>query len=169
MSINKVTLLGHLGADAELKFMPSGEAVANLRLATTQKWTDKVTNEKKEQTEWHRLVCFRRLAEIAGQYCKKGKQIYVEGRLQTRKWTDEQGVERYSTEIVINELQLLGGRPEGAAESQGSEPSEQRSAPAPRPQPERQAATPPVQPQPPAHQQAPNPDGWSGFGSEIPF
>ena len=112
-SVNKVILLGNLGADPEIRHMPSGEAVANLRLATTETWKDKQSGEKKEATEWHRVVLFRRLAEVAGEYLKKGSQVYIEGRIKTRKWQDKDGQERYTTEIEGEELKMLGGRPQG--------------------------------------------------------
>ncbi|OQA31150.1 MAG: Single-stranded DNA-binding protein [Betaproteobacteria bacterium ADurb.Bin341] len=109
-SVNKVTLIGNLGADPETRFMPSGDPICNLRLATTDSYKDKSSGERKETTEWHRIVMFGRLAEIAGQYLKKGSQVYIEGRIQTRKWTDKEGQERYSTEIVANEMKMLGKR-----------------------------------------------------------
>jgi single-strand DNA-binding protein len=108
--INKVILIGNLGADPETRAMPSGTTVANLRIATSESWRDKQTGEQQERTEWHRVALFGRLAEIAGEYLKKGSQVYIEGSLRTRKWQDKQGNERYSTEIVGNELQMLGGR-----------------------------------------------------------
>ncbi len=108
--INKVILVGNLGADPEVKYMPSGAAVANISLATAESWKDKQTGEKQERTEWHRVVFFSRLAEIAGEYLRKGSQVYVEGRLQTRKWQDKNGQDRYTTEIVANDMQMLGGR-----------------------------------------------------------
>lgn len=108
--INKVILIGNIGADPEIRYMPSGAAVATLSLATTESWKDKQTGEKQERTEWHRVVCFNRLGEIAGEYVKKGSRIYIEGRLQTRKWQDAQGQERYTTEIIANEMQLLDSR-----------------------------------------------------------
>ena len=108
--INKVILIGNLGADPETRAMPSGTTVANLRVATSESWRDKQTGEQQERTEWHRVALFGRLAEIAGEYLRKGSQVYIEGSLRTRKWQDKQGNERYSTEIVGNELQMLGGR-----------------------------------------------------------
>jgi len=110
-SINKVMLIGNLGADPELRFMPSGEAVCTIRLATTEKWKDKSTGELREATEWHRVVLFRRRAEIAAQYLRKGSQVYIEGRLQTRKWQDKEGRDRYTTEIEGRDLTFLGSRP----------------------------------------------------------
>jgi single-strand DNA-binding protein len=117
--INKVILIGNLGADPETRAMPSGTTVANLRVATSESWRDKQTGEQQERTEWHRVALFGRLAEIAGEYLRKGSQVYIEGSLRTRKWQDKQGNERYSTEIVGNELQMLGGRG-GAAGAPGA-------------------------------------------------
>jgi single-strand DNA-binding protein len=114
--VNKVILVGHLGQDPEVKFMQNGNAVTNLTLATSESWKDKNTGEKKEKTEWHRVVIFGKLAEIAGEYLKKGSQIYIEGALQTRKWTDKAGVDKYTTEVVVNiggVMQMLGGKQEG--------------------------------------------------------
>lgn len=111
--INKVILVGHLGQDPEVKYMPSGSAVANVSLATTESWKDKNTGEKKDKTEWHKVVFYARLAEIVGQYLRKGSQVYVEGRLQTRKWQDKTGQDRYTTEIVASEMQMLGGKGSG--------------------------------------------------------
>lgn len=111
-SINKVILVGNLGADPETRFTASGDAVANIRLATTDSWKDKQTGEKKEFTEWHRVVFYKRLAEIVGQYLKKGSQVYIEGRIKTRKWQDKDGQDRYTTEIEATELQMLGGKSE---------------------------------------------------------
>ncbi len=108
--INKVILVGHLGADPETRAMPSGTTLANLRIATSESWRDKQSGEQQERTEWHRVVLFGRLGEIAAEYLKKGSQVYIEGSLRTRKWQDKQGQERYSTEIVGNEMQMLGGR-----------------------------------------------------------
>jgi single-strand DNA-binding protein len=108
--VNKVILVGNLGADPEVRYMPNGGAVANVTVATTESWKDKQSGENQEKTEWHRVVFFARLAEIVGEYLKKGSQIYVEGRLQTRKWQDKNGQDRYTTEIVANEMQMLGSR-----------------------------------------------------------
>src|ERR1700726_3452581 len=112
--INKVILIGNLGADPETRAMPSGTTVANLRIATSESWRDKTSGEQQERTEWHRVALFGRLAEIASEYLRKGSQVYIEGSLRTRKWQDKQGNERFSTEIVGNELQMLGGRGGGA-------------------------------------------------------
>ncbi|NCA72909.1 MAG: single-stranded DNA-binding protein, partial [Sphingobacteriia bacterium] len=103
--INKVILIGNLGADPEIRYTPSGDAVATLRIATSETWKDKQTGERMERTEWHRVILWRRLAEIAGQYLHKGSKVYIEGKLQTRKWTDQSGQDRYTTEIVGNEMQ----------------------------------------------------------------
>ena len=108
--VNKVILIGNLGRDPEVRYSPSGSAVANVTLATSESWKDKNSGEKQEKTEWHRVVFFGRLAEIAGEYLKKGSQVFVEGRLQTRKWQDKEGKDRYTTEIVANEMQMLGSR-----------------------------------------------------------
>ena len=113
--VNKVILVGNLGADPETRAMPSGSTVANLRIATSESWRDKTSGEQQERTEWHRVALFGRLAEIASEYLKKGSQVYIEGSLRTRKWQDKQGQERFSTEIVGNELQMLGGRGGGGA------------------------------------------------------
>ncbi|MBV8622986.1 MAG: single-stranded DNA-binding protein [Herbaspirillum sp.] len=116
-SVNKVIIVGNLGRDPETRYMPNGEAVTNIAVATTESWKDKNSGEKKELTEWHRITFYRKLAEIAGQYLKKGSQIYVEGRLQTRKWQDKEGVERYTTEIIADTMQMLGGRQGGGGGS----------------------------------------------------
>ena len=109
-SVNKVILVGNLGRDPETRYMPDGAALTNVSVATSYQWTDKASGEKKEETEWHRVVFRARLAEIAGEYLKKGSQIYVEGRLRTRKWQDKNGNDRYTTEIIASEMQMLGGR-----------------------------------------------------------
>lgn len=115
-SVNKVILLGNLGRDPEVRYLPSGSAVCNLRIATTDSWKDKASGERKEATEWHSVVLFDKLAEIAGEYLRKGRSVYIEGRLQTRKWQDkETGADRYSTEIRGDVMQMLGGREGGAA------------------------------------------------------
>ena len=129
-SVNKVILVGNLGADPETKYLPSGDAVTNIRIATTDKWKDKASGEMKEATEWHRIAFFGRLAEIAGEYLKKGSQVYVEGSLRTRKWQDKEGQDRYTTEIRADSMQMLGSRG-GAGEPRGEsrgEPAAQRSA-----------------------------------------
>ena len=123
MSVNKVILIGRLGKDPETRYMTSGEAVTNATLATSENWKDK-SGEKQEKTEWHNLVFYRRLAEIAGEYLKKGSQIFVEGKLQTRKWQDKEGKDRYTTEIVVNEMTMLGGKRD-VAETGHAEETEQ--------------------------------------------
>jgi single-strand DNA-binding protein len=117
--INKVILIGHLGADPETKALPSGTSVANISVATTENFKDKQSDQWQERTEWHRVALFGRLAEVAGEYLRKGSQVYIEGRLRTRKWQDKQGNDRYSTEIVANDMQMLGSRGGGGA---GAEP-----------------------------------------------
>lgn len=136
-SVNKVILVGNLGKDPEMRYMPNGDAVCNITVATTETWTDKASGEKKEATEWHRVAFFRRLAEIAGQYLKKGSQVYVEGALKTRKWQDKDGQDRYTTEIIADEMKMLGKR-EGMSDAPPREsgggrpaarPAAQNSAP----------------------------------------
>jgi single-strand DNA-binding protein len=140
MSVNKVILVGRLGKDPETRYMTNGEAVTNATLATSENWKDK-SGEKQEKTEWHNLVFYRRLAEIAGEYLKKGSQVYVEGKLQTRKWQTKEGQDRYTTEIIVNEMQMLGSKSgsgsfevvennKPAASSSGSAAPAARSAPA---------------------------------------
>ena len=134
MSVNKVILVGRLGKDPETRYMTSGEAVTNVTLATSENWKDK-SGEKQERTEWHNLVFYRRLAEVAGEYLKKGSQIYVEGKIQTRKWQDkETGKDRYTTEIIVNEMQMLGSKAGGGSfEVVENQSAPSRSAPAARP------------------------------------
>jgi len=129
--INKVILVGNLGKDPEVRYMPNGNAIANITLATTESWKDKQTGETQEKTEWHRVVLFRRLGEIAGEYLKKGSQVYIEGKLQTRKWQDNTGNDRYTTEIIANEMQMLGGRGGGGGGSSGFSSSESTESRAP--------------------------------------
>ncbi len=136
-SVNKVILIGNLGKDPETRYMPNGEAVTNITLATTENWKDK-SGEKQEKTEWHRVTFYRKLAEIAGEYLKKGRPVYVEGRLETRKWTDKAGVERYTTEIIASDMKMLGSKPgsssfevvdreEGASASASAKPAAAKS------------------------------------------
>jgi len=126
-SVNKVILVGNLGADPETKYLPSGDAVTNIRIATTDKWKDKASGEMKEATEWHRIAFFGRLAEIAGEYLKKGSQVYVEGSLRTRKWQDKDGQDRYTTEIRADSMQMLGAR-SGGGEPRGESRGEPMAA-----------------------------------------
>lgn len=155
-SVNKVILIGNLGKDPEVRYAPSGSAMCNVTLATSRQWKDKTSGEKQEETEWHRVVFYDRLAEIAGEFLKKGRPVYVEGRLKTRKWTDKEGVEKYTTEIVADQMQLLGGR-----EGQGGDDAGggQRSAPAPRPAASRPAAA--VAPK--------SSTGFDDMDDDIPF
>jgi single-strand DNA-binding protein len=155
-SVNKVIIVGNLGRDPEMRTFPSGDQVANVTVATTDKWKDKQSGEMKEATEWHRIVFNGRLAEIAGQYLRKGSQVYVEGSLRTRKWTDQSGVEKYSTEIRADQMQMLGQRQGG---DQGDDGGQSR-APAPAPRPQQRNAP------------APAPRASSGFDDmddDIPY
>ena len=125
--INKVIIVGNLGADPDSRAMPSGNAVTNISVATSESWNDRDTGEKQEKTEWHRVVFFNRLAEIAAQYLKKGSQVYVEGKLQTRKWEDKEGNERWTTEVVANQMQMLGDRMSGDMSNDNSSSSQSTS------------------------------------------
>ena len=126
--INKVIIVGNLGNDPEIRTMPNGEAVANISVATSEAWTDKNTGERREVTEWHRIVFYRKLAEICGQYLKKGAQVYIEGRLRTRKWQDQNGQDRYTTEIQGDVMQMLGTRPQSADGANNPQPMPQQDA-----------------------------------------
>lgn len=161
-SVNKVILIGNLGRDPEVRYTPSGAAVCNMSLATTRNWKDKNSGERVEETEWHRVVLYDRLAEIAGEYLKKGRQVYVEGRLKTRKWTDKDGVEKYTTEIVATEMTLLGTRDGmgGGGEAMGDDDGGSRPVPA-RPAPA---------PRAPAPRPAPkSATGFDDMDDDIPF
>ena len=165
-SVNKVIVLGNLGKDPEVRYTPSGSAVCNLRIATTRNWKNKDSGEKMEETEWHSVVLYDRQAEIAGEYLKKGRPVYVEGRLKTRKWTDKEGMERYTTEIVADSMQLLGGREGagggGAEEEGGAGGYTERSAPQQRPAPAARPA--------PASRPAPKAaTGFDNMDDDIPF
>lgn len=164
--VNKVILVGTCGQDPEVKYLPNGNAVTNLSLATSEQWTDKQTGQKVEKTEWHRVSMFGKVAEIAGEYLRKGSQVYIEGKLQTREW-EKDGIKRYTTEIVVDmqgTMQLLGGRPQ-QADQQGGNGSQQQ---APRQQAPRQQSSPQQRPQPP--QQAPQPaQDFDSFDDDIPF
>jgi single-strand DNA-binding protein len=131
-SVNKVIVVGNLGRDPETRYMPDGAAITNVSVATSFQWTDKASGEKKEETEWHRVVFRGKLAEVAGEYLKKGSQVYVEGRLRTRKWQDKEGQEKYTTEIVADRMQMLGSRA-GSGEPRGEAPLESKAAAEPRP------------------------------------
>jgi single-strand DNA-binding protein len=159
--LNKVTLIGNLGADPEVRYMPVGDAVANITLATSMRWKDKQTGERKESTEWHRVVFFRRLAEIAGEYLKKGSQVYIEGHLRTRKWQDQNGQDRYTTEIVADEMHMLGSRSGGTSSFGGEQAPAGYSAPSSRSQQ-------PVQ-QNNSGSMPPSPPAYDDFDDDIPF
>jgi single-strand DNA-binding protein len=131
--VNKVILIGNLGRDPEVRYSPNGGAIANITLATSEAWKDKNTGEQVEKTEWHRVVFFRRLAEIAGEYLKKGSKVYIEGKLQTRKWQDKDGNDRYTTEVVANEMQMLDSRGGSASYSQDESPAAQPMSQEPAP------------------------------------
>ncbi|MEY0970953.1 single-stranded DNA-binding protein [Providencia huaxiensis] len=128
--VNKVILIGHLGQDPEIRYMPTGGAVANLTLATSESWRDKQSGEMREKTEWHRVCIFGKLAEIAGEYLKKGSQVYIEGSLQTRKWQDQSGQDRYTTEVVVNiggSMQMLGGNNQAGSQQPARQPQQQQA------------------------------------------
>jgi single-strand DNA-binding protein len=161
--LNKVTLIGRLGADPEVRHMPTGGAVANITLATNFRWKDKQTGERKESTEWHRVVFFNRLADIAGEYLKKGSQIYVEGRLQTRKWQGQDGQDRYTTEIIATEMHMLDSRSGGTASFGGEQPSAGYSN-----APSSRSAYQPVQ-QNNSGSMPPSPPAYDDFDDDIPF
>lgn len=153
--VNKMILLGNLGKDPEVRYQPSGGAVANLTVATSEQWRDKSTGENKEVTEWHRVVIFGKLAEVAGEYLRKGSQVYIEGQLRTRKWQAQDGTEKYTTEVVVNvggTLQMLGGKQEGG---QGNRPQQNQQQ---RPQQQDGQSTPPANNEPPID-----------FDDNIPF
>jgi len=124
--VNKVILVGNLGADPDTRYMPSGKAVTNIRIATSESWKDKQTGDQQERTEWHSIVLYDKLGEIAGEYLRKGSQVYIEGKLQTRKWQDKEGKDRYTTEIIASQMQMLGGKPQG---ERSAKPQQERSAP----------------------------------------
>ncbi|ODS23303.1 single-stranded DNA-binding protein [Candidatus Endobugula sertula] len=164
--VNKVTIVGNLGQDPDVKYMPSGGAVTNISVATSESWKDKQTGQPQERTEWHRIVFFNRLAEIAGEYLKKGSQVYIEGSLRTRKWQDQSGQDRYTTEIVANEMQMLGSRQGGGM---GGDPGYDQSYGGGMAVP--QAATPQA---PPQRAAVPTPPpapaaGMDSFDDDIPF
>jgi len=196
--INKVIIVGNCGQDPETKYLPSGNAVTNISVATTESWTDKQSGQKQEKTEWHRITFFNRLAEISGEYLRKGSQVYIEGRLQTRKWQAQDGTDRYSTDIIASEMQMLGGRQDGAqgggfapqAQQQGGYQAQAQPQQQPQAQqaPQQQYQQPPQQapqqaapmqqqpqqgaqqPQAAPQQAAPQPQGFdSSFDDDIPF
>lgn len=157
--INKVILVGNVGADPEVRYMPNGNAVASLSIATSETWKDKQTGEKQDRTEWHRAVLYNRLGEIAGEYVKKGAKVYVEGSLRTRKWQDQQGIERYTTEIIVSDMQLLDSR--GTANGDvAAAPAQNRYQAKERPQPNAQPASPATMSEP---------EGFELLDDDIPF
>ncbi len=171
-SVNKVILIGNLGRDPEIRYAPSGSAICNVSIATTRQGKDRNTGERTEETEWHRVVFFDRLAEIAGEYLRKGRPVYVEGRLKTRKWQDKDGRDNYSTEIVAESMQLLGGRDGGAGGGSsgpsGSAPMDDFDGGSPAPT--RAAARPAAAPRSaPAPRPAPSPAAHFGDDDDIPF
>lgn len=134
--INKAIIVGNLGQDPEVKYTASGTAIANISVATSESWTDKQSGQKQEKTEWHRIVMYKKLAEIAGQYLKKGSKVYIEGKIQTRKWQDQSGQDRYTTEIVANEMQMLDSRQDNAGTPQQAPQQGCQQAPAPQQAPQ---------------------------------
>jgi single-strand DNA-binding protein len=164
-SVNKVIIVGNLGKDPEVRYMPSGSAICSVTIATSRQWKDKTSGDRQEETEWHRVTFFDRMAEIAGEYLKKGRPVYVEGRLKTRKYTDKDGVEKYTTEIVATDMQLLGGR-EGGGGGGGMGGDDMGSAPAaaPRSAPPARSA-PAARPAPAAKSST----GFDDMDDDIPF
>lgn len=171
--VNKVILVGNLGSDPEVRYMPSGGAVANITVATSESWRDKATGEQREKTEWHRVALYGKLAEVAGEYLRKGSQVYIEGQLQTRKWQDQSGQDRYSTEIVVQgyngTMQMLGGRQQGGIPAQGGGMNQPQQGGWGQPQ------QPAMQQHKPMHQQAPQQsqpqynEPPMDFDDDIPF
>lgn len=169
--VNKVILVGNLGNDPEIRYMPNGGAVANITIATSESWRDKATGEQREKTEWHRVALFGKLAEVAGEYLRKGSQVYIEGQLQTRKWQDQQGQDRYTTEVVVQGfngvMQMLGGKPQGQGGQQQAPAQQQQGGwgqpqqPAQQRQPQQQQRT---QNQQPQYNEPP-----MDFDDDIPF
>ncbi|EGR2609800.1 MULTISPECIES: single-stranded DNA-binding protein [Vibrio] len=176
--INKVILVGNLGNDPEIRYMPNGGAVANITIATSDSWRDKATGEQREKTEWHRVVLFGKLAEVAGEYLRKGSQVYIEGQLQTRKWQDQSGQDRYSTEVVVQGfngvMQMLGGRAQGGGAPMGGQQQQQGGWGQPQ-QPAQQQYNAPQQQQQQPQQQAPQQSQQQyneppmDFDDDIPF
>jgi single-strand DNA-binding protein len=165
-SINKVILIGNLGRDPEVRYTPNGSAICNVSVATTRNWKDKTSGDKVEETEWHRVVCYDRLAEIAGEYLKKGRPVYFEGRLKTRKWQDKEGKDVYTTEIIADNMQLLGGREGMGGGDSGDDHGDRGEARAPGPAPARGAAPAP-RPAPPKPAAKPA-TGFDDMDDDIP-
>jgi single-strand DNA-binding protein len=169
--LNKVTLIGRLGADPEVKYMPSGGAVTNIGLATTRRWKDRQTGERRDETEWHRVTFFNRVAEVAGEYLRKGSLVYIEGRIRTRKWQDQNGQDRYTTEIIAEQMQMLDTKSGGTSNFGDNQSSANASHQQPQPQP---APTTPAMNSAPVNQQSaetPQPAAatYEDFDDDIPF
>lgn len=163
--LNKVILIGNLGADPEVRYMPAGGAVTTIGLATTRRWKDKQSGERRDATEWHRVVFFSPLAEIAGEYLKKGRQVYIEGRLQTRKWQGQDGQDRYTTEIIASEMHMLGSRSGGTGDFGGDHAASEYTAPPSKPAYSSQPATPAQN----TGAMPPAPPTYDDFDDDIPF
>ncbi len=169
-SVNKVIIVGNLGKDPEVRYMPSGSAICNANIATTRTWKNKESGDKNEETEWHRVVFFDRQAEVAGEYLKKGSSVYVEGRLKTRKWTDKEGVERYTTEIVAEVMQLLGSRQGAGGGASGGSSEEEGGGYTERSAPQRPAPASRPAASAPASRPAPkSATGFDNMDDDIPF
>ena len=174
-SINKVILIGNLGRDPEVRYTPNGSAICNIGIATTRNWKNKESGERQEETEWHRVVMFDRLAEIAGEYLKKGRPVYIEGRLRTRKWTDKDGVERYTTEVYAEQMQLLGGREGGGggggggSEDHGDEPGRSEAPRRAAPSSAQSAAQSPARNAPAPKPVSKAATGFDDMDDDIPF
>ena len=171
--INKVILVGNLGNDPEIRYMPNGGAVANITIATSESWRDKATGEQREKTEWHRVALFGKLAEVAGEYLRKGSQVYVEGQLQTRKWQDQNGQDRYTTEVVVQGfngvMQMLGGRAQGGAPMGGGQQQQQGGWGQPQQPAQQQYNAPQQQQQAPQQPQQQYNEPPMDFDDDIPF
>lgn len=169
--VNKVILVGNLGQDPEVKYTQDGKAIANISVATTDSWTDKVSGQKQEKTEWHRVVFFNRLAEIVAEYLRKGSSVYVEGALRTRKWQDQSGQDKYTTEIVASEMQMLGGKSEGGQAQQSRQSPQQQGGYGQQAAPQQQR--PPAQPAynqaPPQQQPRSQSPNYGGFDDDVPM
>ena len=172
--VNKVILVGNLGQDPETRYTQSDSAVTNISIATTDSWTDKTSGQRQDRTEWHRVVFFNRLAEIAGEYLRKGSQVYVEGSLRTRKWQDQQGQDRHTTEVVASEMQMLGGRQDGQGQQGGYAPPQQASAQPSYNAQQQGGYQPPQQPKQNPPQNNPPPQqppvgGMDSFDDDVPW
>ncbi len=163
--LNKVTLIGRLGVDPEVRYMPSGNAVTNIRLATSRRWKDKQSGERREETEWHRIVFFNRIAEVAGEYLRKGSLVYIEGRIRTQKWQDQSGQDRYTTEIVADQMQMLDSKSGGTGNFNDNPTANTQSAPQPAPPP----ASSNQQNKNQAMPDSPPAASYEDFDDDIPF